>query len=95
MFKGRSPVGTIHCRFANSPAFMGSFVNENCCIVGGTEGGGSMYGRVMTGRERMYVIVYVSYVTCTDVYTSMGWLRFMVLLMYKTANNKNSFTWKA
>lgn len=49
MFKGRSPVGTIHCRFANSPAFIGSLVNENCCIVGGTEGGGSMYGRVMTG----------------------------------------------
>lgn len=55
MFKGRSPVGTIHCRFANSPAFMGSFVNENCCIVGGTEGGGAMYGR-------MSVSMYVSFV---------------------------------
>lgn len=31
---------------------MGSLVNENCCIVGGTEGGGSMYGRVMTGMSR-------------------------------------------
>ena len=77
MFKGRSPVGTIHCRFANSPAFIGSLVNENCCIVGGTEGGGSMYGRVMTGVSCTSRVP-----TCFDVDGSAALLFFFLFFFF-------------